>query len=62
MPIAAGLSLLLCLLLISSCSQTAASTLWGVDQLGAYFSGIFRSVVGPLFGFGPTANNTASSF
>ncbi|XP_017027770.1 uncharacterized protein [Drosophila kikkawai] len=60
MPMAA---LILCLLLIFTCSQAAAdSTLWGLDQLGAYFSGIFRSVVGPLFGFGPTANNTASAF
>nr|XP_017106043.2 uncharacterized protein LOC108131596 [Drosophila bipectinata] len=47
-------------LLLTSLTLAAASPLWGLDQFGAYLSGIFRSVVGPLFGFGSATNITSS--
>nr|XP_016929319.1 uncharacterized protein LOC108009460 [Drosophila suzukii] len=51
--------LIVCLLVIISPAPTAANPLWNLDQVGAYFSGIFRSIVGPLFGFGLGTNSTA---
>ncbi|XP_037716854.1 uncharacterized protein LOC119551536 [Drosophila subpulchrella] len=51
--------LIVCLLVIISPAPTAANPLWSLDQVGGYFSGIFRSIVGPLFGFGLGTNSTA---
>ncbi|XP_016947266.1 uncharacterized protein LOC108022703 [Drosophila biarmipes] len=51
--------LVVCLAVIISSAPTAANPLWSLDQVGDYFSGIFRSIVGPLFGFGPGSNSTA---
>ncbi|XP_017068958.1 uncharacterized protein LOC108106437 [Drosophila eugracilis] len=53
-------TIIVCLLVIISPALTAANPLWSLDQVGAYFSGIFRSIVGPLFGFGLGTNSTAS--
>ncbi|EDW02331.1 uncharacterized protein LOC6559734 [Drosophila grimshawi] len=50
---------LLCQLLIVSAATPSA--IWSLNQLGAYFNGIFRSIVGPLFGFGDGANNSTSN-
>ncbi|XP_016979483.1 uncharacterized protein LOC108044839 [Drosophila rhopaloa] len=54
-----GAPLVVCLLVITSLELTAGNPLWSLDQVGAYFSGIFRSIVGPLFGFGFGTNSTA---
>ncbi|XP_017124642.1 uncharacterized protein LOC108144378 [Drosophila elegans] len=51
--------IIVCLLVITSLDLSAANSLWSLDQLGAYFTGIFRSVVGPIFGFGLRTNSTA---
>ncbi|EDV56499.1 uncharacterized protein LOC6547276 [Drosophila erecta] len=59
MQVLGGPPLSLCLLLIITPSLIAANPLWSLDQVGAYLSGIFRSVVGPIFGFGLAANSTA---
>ncbi|XP_017038838.1 uncharacterized protein LOC108086438 [Drosophila ficusphila] len=48
-----------CFVVIISSALTAANPLWSLDQVGAYFSGIFRSIVGPLFGFGLGTNSTS---
>ncbi|XP_039501159.1 uncharacterized protein LOC120457726 [Drosophila santomea] len=59
MQVLGGPPLSLCLLVIITSPLIAANPLWSLDQVGAYLSGIFRSVVGPLFGFGRAANTTA---
>nr|XP_016999219.2 uncharacterized protein LOC108058795 [Drosophila takahashii] len=57
MQVLGAAPLIVCLLAIIS--PAAADPLWSLDQFGAYFSGIFRSIVGPIFGFGLGTNSTA---
>ncbi|XP_034108957.1 uncharacterized protein LOC133845929 [Drosophila sulfurigaster albostrigata] len=47
-------------LLVIVCLWTLAASapLWSPEQVGDYFNGIFRSVVGPLFGLDDGNNNT----
>ncbi|EDW57198.1 uncharacterized protein [Drosophila virilis] len=54
--------LVLCLFCQLTLVPATPAPIWSLDQVGSYFNGIFRSIVGPLFGFGnDDARNTTPS-
>ncbi|XP_017867007.1 PREDICTED: uncharacterized protein LOC108616370 [Drosophila arizonae] len=53
-----GLVMLLCQLLLVA---GAPGPIWTFDQVGSYFNGIFRSVVGPIFGLDDNAKSGNST-